>query len=62
MLEDPSLSQAWPGVRGRRSGREDQRDRSDNSSHLTNNPFPLLIKPGPPLPGAQVGLPGRLWR
>lgn len=40
MLEDASLAQAWPGVGGTKSGREDQRGRSDDSSHLTNNPIP----------------------
>ena len=49
MLEDASLAQAWPGVEGRRPGREDQRGRSDNSNHLTNNPIRSanLARPSP---------------
>lgn len=29
---------------------------------LLITPFPVLIRPGPPLPGAQAGLPRRFWR
>lgn len=62
MLGDASLAQAWPEVGGR-SGREDQRGRSDDSKATSLiTPFPVPIRPGPPLPGARTGLLGRLWR
>lgn len=57
------MTQAWPEVGGTRTGRKDQRSRGDDSSHRATTlitPFPVPIRPGPPLPEVQAGLPGRL--
>lgn len=57
------MAQAWPEVGGTRTGRKDQRSRGDDSSHRATTlitPFPVPIRPGPPLPEVQAGLPGQL--
>lgn len=45
-----------------KTGTEDQRAGVMTAATSLTTSFPVPIRPGPLLPGVQVGLPGRLWR